>query len=126
MRVSKQQIRSKVDEINKNEVGYKVTVFERQGLNSILTIRSYSQVLVEKVMTNKEINEKLNRLQEVIANTVIRDDEWRVICRDYVAGWTLGVSSEYGTRDEVLTACSKIPYKDIKVNEFNRVIELYY
>ena len=55
MRISKKAIREKVEYLNGKQ-GYSITVFERQGLYSRLTVKKYDTELICKVLSNKEIS----------------------------------------------------------------------
>lgn len=123
MRVSKEMIRNKVELIN-NRNGYEITVFERAGLNSILTIKHYGRIIVDKVLPNKSIYDRLNSIEKELANE--QSSDYRIIFKDYRTEETIGVTTMEGKFSQILDSCSKVPHKHIISNEFDRVIEIYY
>ena len=123
MRVSKQMIRNKVELIN-NRNGYEITVFERAGLNSILTIKHYGRLIVDKVLPNKSIYDRLNSIEKELANE--KSNDYRIIFKDYRTEETIGVTTMEGKFSQILDSCSKVPHKHTISNEFDRVIEIYY
>lgn len=123
MRVSKQMIRNKVELIN-NRNGYEITVFERAGLNSILTIKHYGRIIVDKVLGNRQIYSRLEVIEKELANE--KSSDYRIIFKDYRTEATIGVTTMQGKFSQILDSCSKVPHKHIISNEFDRVIEIYY
>ena len=123
MRVSKEMIRNKVELIN-NRNGYEITVFERQGLDSVLTVKHYGKILVDKVLGNKGIYERLQAIESKLAEE--KSNDYRIIFKDYRTEETISVCTMEGKFSQILDSCSKVPHKHIISNEFDRVIEIYY
>ena len=68
MRISKEAIRKRVEYLNGKQ-GYNITVFERQGLYSRLTVKKYGTELICKVLSNKEIWDRVTVIDnEINAN----------------------------------------------------------
>ena len=122
MRVSKEMIRNKVELIN-NRNGYEITVFERQGLDSVLTVKHYGKILVDKVLGNKGIYERLQAIESKLAEE--KSNDYRIIFKDYRTGETISVCTMEGKFSQILDSCSRVPHKHIISNEFDRVIEVY-
>ena len=122
MRVSKEMIRNKVELIN-NRCGYEITVFERQGLNSVLTVKHYGRILVDKVLPNKGIYERLQIIESKLAEE--KSNDYRIIFKDYRTEETISVCTMEGKFSQILDSCSRVPHKHIISNEFDRVIEVY-
>lgn len=122
MRVSKEMIRNKVELIN-NRNGYEITVFERQGLNSVLTIKHYGRILVDKVLPNKGIYERLEQIDRELSSE--ESNDFRIIFKDYRTEETISVCTMEGKFSQILDSCSRVPHKHIISNEFDRVIEVY-
>ena len=122
MRVSKEMIRNKVELIN-NRNGYEITVFERQGLDSVLTVKHYGKILVDKVLGNKGIYERLQAIESKLAEE--KSNDYRIIFKDYRTEETISVCIMEGKFSQILDSCSRVPHKHIISNEFDRVIEVY-
>lgn len=63
MRISKKMIRNKVQYLAYKKCEYKITVFERAGLNSILTIYKDNTLILDRALSNKDIMAYLEKIE---------------------------------------------------------------
>lgn len=63
MRISKKMLRNKVQYLSYKKPEYKITVFERAGLNSILTIYKNNTLILDKSLSNKDIMAYLEKIE---------------------------------------------------------------
>ena len=129
MRISKKMIRERVESLN-GKKGYEITVFEKQGLNSLLTVKQYGKVLVDsKSLTNKDIWARLHKIDLEVSNIKTvepKDIEWTIIMKDYRTEKVHGAFTMYGSEYEVLERVSEIPKKHSITDTGKREVEIYY
>ena len=121
MRISKKAIRKRVEFLNGKQ-GYSITVFERQGLYSRLTVKKYGTELICKVLSNKEIWDRLTVIdKEIHANKenitiVIRD----YLTNSYIYEFTVDSELDYEVKN-----CHRLSPKRIDVDEENNKITIF-
>ena len=121
MRISKKAIRDKVEYLNGKQ-GYSITVFERQGLYSKLTIKKYGTELICKVLSNKEIWDRLTVIDREIhthketITIVIRD----YLTNGYIYEFTIDSDLDYEVKN-----CQKLSPKRTDVDIKNNKITIF-
>ena len=121
MRISKKAIRNKVEYLNGKQ-GYSITVFERQGLYSRLTVKRYDTELICKVLSNKEIWDRLTVIDKEIhthkenITIVIRD----YLTNNYIYEFTLDSDLDYEVKN-----CYRLSPKRVDVDEKNNKITIF-
>ena len=121
MRISKKAIRNKVEYLNGKQ-GYSITVFERQGLYSRLTVKRYDTELICKVLSNKEI---WNRLTVIDKEIHTHKENITIVIRDYLTNnyiyeFTLDSDLDYEVKN-----CHRLSPKRIDVDEKNNKITIF-
>ena len=121
MRISKRAIRDKVEYLNGKQ-GYSITVFERQGLYSRLTVKKYDTELICKVLSNKEIWDRLT----IIDNEInAKKENITIVIRDYLTNYYIYEFTVDSDLDYEVNNCNKLSPKRIDVDEKNNKITIF-
>ena len=121
MRISKEAIREKVEYLNGKQ-GYSITVFERQGLYSRLTVKKYDTELICKVLSNREIWDRLT----VIDNEINANKEnITIVIRDYLTNYYIYEFTVDSDLDYEVKNCNKLSPKRVDVDEKNNKITIF-
>ena len=121
MRISKQAIREKVEYLNDKQ-GYSITVFERQGLYSRLTVKKYDTELICKVLSNKEIWDRLT----IIDNEInAKKENITIVIRDYLTNYYIYEFTVDSDLDYEVKNCNKLSPKRVDVDEKNNKITIF-
>ena len=121
MRISKKAIREKVEYLNGKQ-GYSITVFERQGLYSRLTVKKYDTELICKVLSNREIWDRLTIIdKEIHANK----ENITIVIRDYLTNYYIYEFTVDSDLDYEVKNCHKLSPKRIDVDEKNNKITIF-
>ena len=121
MRISKKAIRNKVEYLNGKQ-GYSITVFERQGLYSRLTVKKYDTELICKVLSNKEIWDRLT----IIDNDInAKKENITIVIRDYLTNYYIYEFTVDSDLDYEVKNCHKLSPKRIDVDEKNNKITIF-
>ena len=121
MRISKKAIRDKVEYLNGKQ-GYSITVFERQGLYSRLTVKKYDTELICKVLSNREIWDRLT----IIDNDInAKKENITIVIRDYLTNYYIYEFTVDSDLDYEVKNCNKLSPKRIDVDEKNNKITIF-
>ena len=121
MRISKKAIRDKVEYLNGKQ-GYSITVFERQGLYSRLTVKKYDTELICKVLSNKEIWDRLKVIDKEIH---AKKENITIVIRDYLTNNYIYEFTVDSDLDYEIKNCNKLSPKRIDVDEKNNKITIF-
>ena len=121
MRISKEAIREKVEYLNGKQ-GYSITVFERQGLYSRLTVKKYDTELICKVLSNREIWDRLTVIdKEIHANK----ENITIVIRDYLTNYYIYEFTVDSDLDYEVKNCNKLSPKKVDVDVKNNKITIF-
>ena len=121
MRISKEAIRKRVEFLNGKQ-GYSITVFERQGLYSRLTVKKYGTELICKVLSNKEIWDRLT----IIDNEInAKKENITIVIRDYLTNYYIYEFTVDSDLDYEVKNCHRLSPKRIDVDEKNNKITIF-
>ena len=121
MRISKKAIRDKVEYLNGKQ-GYNITVFERQGLYSRLTAKKYDTELICKVLSNKEIWDRLT----IIDNEInAKKENITIVIRDYLTNYYIYEFTVDSDLDYEVNNCHKLSPKRVDVDVKNNKITIF-
>ena len=121
MRISKKAIRNKVEYLNGKQ-GYSITVFERQGLYSRLTVKKYDTELICKVLSNKEIWDRLTAIDKDIH---AKKENITIVIRDYLTNYYIYEFTVDSDLDYEVKNCNKLSPKRVDVDEKNNKITIF-
>ena len=121
MRISKKAIRNRVEYLNGKQ-GYSITVFERQGLNSRLTVKKYDTELICKVLSNKEIWDRLTAIDKDIH---AKKENITIVIRDYLTNYYIYEFTVDSDLDYEVKNCNKLSPKRVDVDEKNNKITIF-
>ena len=121
MKISKKAIRNKVEYLNGKQ-GYSITVFERQGLYSRLTVKKYGTELICKVLSNKEIWDRLTAIDKDIH---AKRENITIVIRDYLTNYYIYEFTVDSDLDYEVKNCHRLSPKRIDVDEKNNKITIF-
>ena len=121
MRISKKAIRDKVEYLNGKQ-GYNITVFERQGLYSRLIVKKYDTELICKVLSNREIWDRLTVIDKEIH---AHKETITIVIRDYLTNYYIYEFTVDSDLDYEVKNCHRLSPKRIDVDEKNNKITIF-